>query len=408
MKIAVIGAGIIGITTAYELSCDGHEVTVLERCGAAAEEASFANAGIVAPGMPTRDRSHFFSRPAPIRLGWPIAPHELAWFWNWHRARRSDRAQVNRAQMQTLASYSQERLHQITADLKLDYERSDGLLLLLRTEQDSKMMQAGLQRLRETGREFKELSALEARKSEPALSPDTPFFGAIALVNAEVANCRQFALLLKNESQRRGVEFAFNTEVTHIESASGVTLTVAGDSNAYPFDAAVICAGANSARLLVRLGIKLALAALHGYSISAPIREPLNAPRSAVVDQRHQVAISRLGNRVRVSGLAELGGVPGHKRADALQTLYQALHDWFPGAAKLSGGVQEWKGARPTLPDGAPMLGASGIPGLWLNLGQGASGWAMSCGCARALADLMAGKAPEFDLNGLGIERLGR
>lgn len=407
MKIAVIGAGIIGVTTAYELACDGHEVTVLERRGAAAEEASFANAGIVAPGLPRRDVSHFFS-PAPIKLRWPIAAHELAWFWKWQRSRRGDRYRGNRAELQRLASYSLERLHYLTADLKLDYEHSEGLLMLLRCEQDSKAMQAGLQLLREAGREFKELSALDARKIEPALSPDTAFFGAIQLPDAQVANCRQFALMLKNECQHRGVTLAFNTEVTHINSARGVTITVAGDASARPFDAAVICAGADSARLLGPLGIRLALAAVQGYSISAPIREPLNAPRSGVVDQRHQVAISRLGNRVRVSGLAELGGVPGHKRAHALQTLYRVLHDWFPGAAKLSGGVQEWQGARPMLPDGAPIVGASGVPGLWLNLGHGASGWALSCGSARALADLIAGKAPEPDLNGLGMERLTR
>lgn len=408
MKIAVIGAGIIGVTTAYELSRDGHDVTVLERYGAAAEEASFANAGIVAAGMPNREVSHFFSRPAPIRLSWPISAHELAWFWKWRRARRLDRHRANQAQRQSLASYSRERLHHITADLKLDYERSEGLLMLLRSEQDSKMAQPGLQLLREAGRDFKELSAPDVRKLEPALSPDTPFFGAIQLIDAEVANCRQFALLLKNESQRRGVKFEFNTEVRHISSAGGVTLTVAGETGARPFDAAVICAGSDSARLLVPLGIRVALAAVHGYSISAPIREPLNAPRSGVIDRRHQVAITRLGNRVRVSGLAELGGVPGKNRADALQTLYRVLHDWFPGAAKLSSGVQEWKGARPTLPDGAPIVGASGVPGLWLNLGHGASGWALSCGSARVLADLMAGRSPDLDVNAFGIERLGR
>ncbi|MBA3057671.1 MAG: FAD-dependent oxidoreductase [Gammaproteobacteria bacterium] len=408
MKIAVIGAGIIGVTTAYELSRDGHEVMVLERRGAVAEEASFATGGIIAPDMPSRETRHFFNRPKPIRLRWPIAAHELAWFWKWQRARRFERQPGHRQQLQRLASYSLERLQQLTAELKLDYERAEGLLLLLRTEQDSKGLQASLQQLRAAGREFNELSALDARKKEPALSPDTPLFGAIELPGAEVANCRQFALLLKNECLRRGVEFAFNTEVTQLNNASGVTLRVVGDAKAYPFDAAVICAGADSARLLAPLGVKLRLASVQGYSISAQIREPLNAPRSGVVDQRHQVAITRLGNRVRVSGLSELGGVASHKRADALQTLYRALHDWFPGAAKLSSGVQEWQGARPMLADGLPVIGASGLPGLWLNLGHGNSGWAHSCGSARLMADLIAGQAPEMDLPGLGIERPSR
>jgi D-amino-acid dehydrogenase len=127
------------------------------------------------------------------------------------------------------------------------------------------------------------------------------------------------------------------------------------------------------------------------------------------MDERFKVAISRLGNRVRVAGSAEIGGTLAKKRPDAIQTLYKVLHDWFPGAASLSNTgatVQEWKGARPMLPDGPPLIGASGIPRVWLNLGHGSSGWALSCGSARAVADLMAGNAPEVDIEGLGIERL--
>ncbi|OQC05471.1 MAG: D-amino acid dehydrogenase small subunit [Alphaproteobacteria bacterium ADurb.Bin100] len=169
-----------------------------------------------------------------------------------------------------------------------------------------------------------------------------------------------------------------------------------------------MCAGLASAALLRPLGLKLPLVAVHGYSVSAHIREPLNAPRSAVMDERYKVAISRLGLRVRIAGSAEVGGSPTAMRAASLQTLYKVLHDWFPGAAQLSAGVQEWKGARPMMPDGPPLIGPSGLPGIWLNLGHGSSGWALACGSARALGDLMAQRAPEVDLEGLGIERLRR
>ena len=170
-----------------------------------------------------------------------------------------------------------------------------------------------------------------------------------------------------------------------------------------------VCAGLASAQLLRPLGLKIPLAPVYGHSISAPIRESLNSPRSAVMDERYKVAISRLGQRVRVAGSAEIGGDPGLKRPAAIQTLYKVLHDWFPGAAQLANtgsAVQEWKGARPMLPDGPPVLGATGIPGVWINIGHGSSGWALSCGCARAVADLMAGRAPEIDIEGLGVERL--
>jgi len=151
------------------------------------------------------------------------------------------------------------------------------------------------------------------------------------------------------------------------------------------------------------------MAAVYGYSISAPIREPLNAPRSALMDERYKVAISRLGNRVRVAGSAEIGGSLHKHRASSVRTLYKVLHDWFPGAAQnanTGASVQVWKGARPMLPDGPPIIGDSGIPGLWLNLGHGSSGWALSCGSARALADGIAGKSAGIDMEGLGIERL--
>ncbi len=415
MKIAVIGAGIIGVTTAYELACDGHEVSVIERRGAVAEEASFANAGLVAPGyvtpwaapgMPLKVLSHLFSRYAPVKVSLPLSVAELRWIWKWYRACRLDTYLTHRTQLQRLAFYSRDRLHHITSSLALEYERSDGYMVLLRSQRDSNMVQPGLQVLRDAGVSFKEIGPQDARRIETALNPDMDFFGAVYLPDDEVGNCRQFALLLKNEAQRRGVDFAFNTTVTSVTCADGALVAVAGEKVPRRFDAVALCAGLDSVRLLKPLGLKIPLTAVHGYSVSAAIREPLNAPSSAVMDERYKVAISRLGNRVRAAGSAELGGFPDRKRSSSLQTLFKVLHDWFPGAANLSGGVQEWKGARPMLPEGPPIVGASGISGLWLNLGHGSSGWALSCGSARMLADLIGGKLPDLDASAFGAERL--
>jgi D-amino-acid dehydrogenase len=415
MKIAVIGAGIIGVTTAYELACDGHQVTVIERRGAAAEEASFANAGLVAPGyvtpwaapgMPAKVIGHMFSRYAPIKVGLPLSGKELVWMWKWYCACKLDTYRAHRSRLHRLAFYSRERLHHITDALKLEYERSDGYMVLLRSQRDSKMVQPGLQVLRDAGVTFKELNPQDARKIETALNPEMDFFGAVHLPDDEVGNCRQFALMLKSEAQRGGVEFSFSTIATGLTSVGSLAVGIAGENIPRKYDAVVLCAGLDSVRLLEPLGLKIPLAAVHGYSISAAIREPLNAPVSAVMDERYKVAISRLGNRVRVAGSAELGGSPDKKRSNSLQTLYKVLHDWFPGAANLSGSVQEWKGSRPMLPDGPPIIGASGIAGLWLNLGHGSSGWALSCGSARVLADLIKDKTPDLDMVGFGAERL--
>ncbi|MEI6732353.1 MAG: FAD-dependent oxidoreductase [Comamonadaceae bacterium] len=416
MRIAVVGAGIIGVTTAYELALDGHQVHVLERRSATAEEASFANAGLVAPGyltpwdgpgMPGKAFGHLLNRYTRLNIGLPLSGHDLIWMWKFYRACKSETYLAHRSQLQRLAAFSMERLHHITSELKLNYERSAGCMVLLRSPRDVKMMKQGLQGLRDAGVTFQELNPADARKIEPALNPDLVFHGALHLPEDEVANCRQFALLLKNEAQRRHVEFAFNTTVTDVKSSNNtVSLGIAGENTPRSFDAAVICAGVDSVGLLKHLGLKVPLTAIHGYSISAAIREPINSPVSAIVDEHYQVTISRIGNRVRVAGGAELGGSTEMKRLGSLQALYKVLHDCFPGCANLSSGVQEWKGARPMLPSGKPIIGASGIAGVWFNLGHGSNGWALSCGSAKILSDLIGGKKPDLDAADFVASRL--
>jgi D-amino-acid dehydrogenase len=422
MRVAVIGAGIIGVTTAFELAVDGHAVTVFERRSSVAEEASFANAGVVAPGyvtpwampgMAAKVAGFLMRRHAPVRLSLPLTRDDIAWLWRWYQSCELSTYTANRARMQRLAFYSHTRLKEITEHFLLEYDRSVGYMVLLRGEKDSKLVQPGLQVLRDAGVAFKEITAEEARAIEPAISADMQFLGAIHLPNDEVGNCRQFALLLRNEAQALGVNFEFNSAVGPLDPANAVSLPVWTLDAQAPinrqFDAVVICGGVDSAELLRPLGLNIPLAPVYGSSISAPIRESMNAPRSALMDERYKVAIARLGNRVRVAGSAEIGGSLAKKHPAAIQTLYKVLHDWFPGAVRIANtgaAVQEWKGARPMLPDGPPVIGATGIRGIWLNLGHGSSGWALSCGCARAVADLMGGRAPEVDIEGLGVERL--
>jgi D-amino-acid dehydrogenase len=175
------------------------------------------------------------------------------------------------------------------------------------------------------------------------------------------------------------------------------------------FDAVVLCAALGARPLLEPLGLRLPLAAVHGYSITAPLNdsdeEASRAPRSALMDEHYKVAISRLGSRLRVAGSAELGGTLPRHHAGAVATLYKVLADWFPEAAQLRQATV-WKGARPMLPDGPPVLGASGLDGIWLNLGHGSSGWALACGSARLLSDALARRTPSIDTEGLGIGRV--
>jgi D-amino-acid dehydrogenase len=425
MRVAVIGAGIIGVTTAYELAADGHEVTVFERRSSVAEETSFANAGVVAPGyvtpwaapgMPAKVLRYLLSRHAPVRLARPAAAGQWAWMWRWWRACQPATFQANRGRMHRLARFSQQRLAMLTRDLKLDYEQRSGYLVLLREPQDLTLARGSLKMLAELGVSFHLIDAAKARALEPALNPEAKLHAAVHLPQDGVGNCRQFAHLLRGEGQRLGVEFKFQREVVELRAGPKpivrhrrIDSTEAAAEDR--FDATVVCAALGAAALLKPLGCRIPMAPVYGYSVTAPLRQleghPDLGPRSAVMDERFKVAISRLGQRVRVAGSAELGGRLDRNSPAAIETLYKVLDDWYPGCAQLPQ-VQQWKGARPMLPDGPPVLGASGAPGVWLNLGHGSSGWALSCGSARVLSDLVSGRPPSIDTEGLGLERLSR
>jgi D-amino-acid dehydrogenase len=446
MRVAVIGAGIVGVSTAYELASDGHEVTVFERRGSVAGETSFANAGLVAPGYVTpwaapgmrrKVLRSLLQRHGPVHLNPRLDANTLAWMWKWWRACGAGTHERNREAMQRLALFSRARLHELTSTLQLDYERSEGLLVLLRTAKDLALAQPGLALLEELGIKHSVLDAPQCMAVEPGLNPELPPHAGVWLPDDEVGNCRQFANLLRGEAHALGVRFRFHTEVQHVvpgrqpqlllakaphddsgplttsvdPARTGFAPTQPLDTEAQPepTDAVVVCAATGSARLLWPHGLKLPLASVHGYSVTAPLRQdeahPDRGPRSAVMDEAYKVAISRMGSRVRVAGCAELGGSLTRHSPAALETLYKVLHDWYPGVARMSH-AQRWKGARPMLPDGPPLLGASGIEGIWLNLGHGSSGWALACGSARVVADLMAARAPAVDTSRLGVERL--
>jgi D-amino-acid dehydrogenase len=416
MRVAVIGAGIVGVTTAYELALEGHEVTVLERHGSVAAETSFANAGVVAPGyvtpwsapgMPWKVMKHLLSRHAPVRFGGWRTLGQVPWLWRWLLACRRSVYTANRTAMQRLAQHSRERILELTHALRLEYEQADGYMVLLRTPRELKAAQGSLALLAELEVPHAVLDADGARRHEPALNPAAPLHAAIHLPQDGVGNCRQFAHLLKAEAARRGTSFRFDTEVLRIEPGQPAQVHLAGAA-ALQADAVVVCAGVDAVRLLAPLGLRLPLAPVWGYSVTAPVNHVDGllpaAPRAALMDERYKVAISRLGQRVRVAGSAEIAGRADDLRLATLRTLYRVLEEWFPGGAVMRD-AQHWKGARPMLPDGPPLLGATGAPGVWMNVGHGSSGWALSCGSARVIAAALAGRDPGLDLTRLSPAR---
>lgn len=433
MRIAIIGAGIAGVTSAFECAADGHQVTVFERRGSVAAEGSFANTGMAAPAMALPWTQASFPRPGA---------GSLSWQWRRWRAERSKDRAEQQARLLQLAVYSHSRLQELRKRLQLDFERAEGQLLLLRQERDLRAIQAQLDLLQSLGLQQQFLSAEQCLALEPGLNPDIALHGGIQLSPGEVGNCRQFSHLMRIEAQRLGVRFRFHTTVRSLTPGTVATLihehTVppeglgaatrapekqdAGDTQPAPlgpvqesFDAVLICAGASALDLLQPLGLKPAMGLVHGYTITAPLRQleahPDLGPRACVFDLREQVSISRIGQRVRVAGGIEAGAAPQGFKPATLASLHRVLNDWFPGAMQV-GQEQRWTGCQALLPDGLPLLGASGLPGIWLNLAQGAAhslDWPLACGAARLLADQVSkrktdAEAPE--ITGLDIARL--
>lgn len=403
MKIAVVGAGVVGIATAYELALDGHSVTVLEKAAAACEGASFANNGVVAPSF-----TQPFSTPEwhangfarllrnarrLTRTPWKSG-QQLQWLRRWTKMHAPSGYEVVQRAGQQLAAYSTERLTHIADACKLELERSEGQLLLLRSAATPVELQAVVDALKAQDIPCKLLTPEEARTHEPSLHAAAPFQGALWLPGNLVINCRQFALLLRQEAQRLGVQFRFNTAVEqlHAHSKPSLELTSDGERETQSFDHIVFCTGGLPEILPSALRQRMPLMALHGYVLSVTVREPLNAPRSAVQDLQTGLTINRLGQRIRVSGGAELGGNAGTKDEATVNQLYRALEQYYPGAANYPSGTQVWRGTRHLVADGMPLIGPSGLAGVSLNLGHGSNGWTLACGSARLLADLVGSK----------------
>jgi len=311
--------------------------------------------------------------------------------------------------MQRIAYYSCSCLHEFRSRYPFDYGQSQGYLQLFRSAYDVELAQPSLAVLRDAGIAFREVSAAQCVDIEPGLrwARETPVSG-LYLPDDEAGDCARFTRELRSICETNGVVFRFDTQVTGLDvqggTARGVRIASERGGELLSADTVVVALGVDSAALLAPLGVKVPLYPVKGYSATLPVIDDEKAPRAALMDESLKTAITRFGRNLRVAGTAELGDKRSTLREQALQTLLKVLDDWFPHAAKPSS-AHFWVGRRPMTPDGAPLLGPSGIDGLWINVGHGSTGWAMAMGSGKVVADLVVRRVPEISLEGLTLER---
>lgn len=413
MHVIVVGGGIIGVTSAYYLRQQGHEVTVVERRGGVAQETSFGNAGVIAPGyvtpwaspgMPRKVLSYLFKAEAPVLFRPNANPALWRWLARWFSQCNLADFRINRGRMQRLALYSRDQLHALRDALSIEYERGQGYLQLFRSERDLAMSAPVRTMLDESGIRYDLLDPQRVREREPGLSPSTPLAAGLFLPDDESGNCPMFARHLRQIAEDDGVRFIFEQQVERIVFESGRASGVLVRDQKMPADAVLVAAACDSVSLLRQCGIRAPIYPVKGYSATVTLDSGAIGPQHALMDEAYKTAITPFGNRLRVAGTAEIGDAQLTLRDAALRTLVRVASDWFPGAARYNE-AQFWVGARPMLPDGPPLLGPTSRPGLFLNAGHGSNGWAMACGSAKVLADLISGREPEISMDGLTLAR---
>jgi len=416
MKVLVLGAGVIGVTSAYFLRRAGHEVTVLDRQPAAALETSFANGGQVswssghpwaAPGLVPQALGWLLRRHSPLVLRPRLDPAMWSWILRMLPNCLPERHRANRERMLRLGRYSHECLKTLRQDLPgLHYdERTGGVLLLYRNEVELTAAAADVENLAGFGIPCRVLDRAGCVAQEPALArAQEKIVGGLHYPADELGDCRSFTEQLAAIVVRDGVQFEYGTTVQALRAEGGRISAVATDRGERTADAYVLACGSYSPLLLRPLGLRVPIYPVKGYSMTVPVGDPAAAPMGTLTDEHHKAVITRLGDRIRVAGTAELAGYDLRLRPRRCATVAHVLRDLFPDGGDLEQ-AEYWAGLRPMTPDNPPVLGATAWPNLYLNTGHGTLGWTLSCGSARVLADLVSKRTPEIDLEGLTLER---
>lgn len=418
MKVIVLGSGVIGTVSAYYLAQEGHEVTVVDRQPGAALETSFANAGEVspgyaspwaAPGIPLKALKWLFMRHSPLVIRPGLERDRWRWMCQMLMNCTAARYETNKGRMVRLAEYSRDCLIALREATGIDYDhRSQGTLQLFRTRKQLDAAAGDIAVLQGYGVPYEVLDPAGCMRVEPALAHVRhKFVGALRLPNDETGDCFKFTRQLAAMAEQAGVRFKYGVAI-HRLLADGHRITgVKTAEGELTADAYVLALGSYSPLLLRDIGIRIPVYPIKGYSITIPIHDAACAPESTIMDETYKVAITRLGDRIRVGGTAEIAGYDLALRTARRETLEHSVCDLFPQGGDVAK-ADFWCGLRPMTPDGTPVVGPTPYRNLFLNTGHGTLGWTMACGSGRLLADLVAGRQPEIDVEGLFMDRYGK
>lgn len=415
MRVVVIGGGVIGVTSAWYLAEAGHEVTLIERGEGPARETSFANAGQISPGyaspwaspkVPLQLLQWLPKKHSPLILRPRLDPAQASWLLAMLRNCTKLAYATNKERMVRLAEFSRDELRRLRSETGITYdERTLGTLQLFRSQRQFDAVEADARILRAYGVPYELLDRAACITAEPGLAHSgAGFVGGLRLPGDETGDCFKFSTRLAELAGQRGVQFTFGGEVRSLRLAAGRISHVETDAGPVHGDAFVVAAGSYSPALLRPLGIAMPVYPVKGYSITLPIRDEARAPVSTVLDETYKVAITRLGDRIRVGGTAEVTGFDRSLPIRRRETLEKSLHSLFPEAANLAE-ADFWCGLRPMTPDSTPIVGTTPIENLYLNTGHGTLGWTMACGSGRLIADIVSGVAPPIRADDLGIDR---
>ncbi|MCD0505636.1 D-amino acid dehydrogenase [Bordetella petrii] len=418
MHVIVLGSGVIGTTTAYYLARQGAKVTVLDRQSEAAGETSYANAGQVspgystpwaAPGIPFKALKWMFQKEhAPLAIRPDGTLYQLRWMAAMLANCSASRYTVNKERMLRLAEYSRDCLRALRADTGIEYEsRTRGTLQLFRTQHQYEAAQRDIAVLEACGVPYELLDRGRLQTAEPALQRTAhKLSGGLRLPNDETGDCRLFTRRLAALAQGLGVEFRFGQQVRALERQGDDIAGVRVGGELLTADRYVAAFGSYTRGFLEPLGLDLPVYPVKGYSLTIPLIQPGAAPVSTVLDETYKVAVTRFDNRIRVGGMAELGGFDLRLNPARRRTLEHVVNDLYPGSGDVAN-AEFWTGLRPMTPDSTPIVGATRYGRLFLNTGHGTLGWTMACGSGKLVADLLTGQRPAIRADDLALSRYG-